>query len=308
MNKFLAPALLAITAFLSGLAPVLPQVAFAEEDQSQLTEEELKEALQFIYGNAMFVLLHEAGHMLISELQLPVLGREEDAVDTLSSILLLEAHDDTLDKAITDSADGWFLSDDSREAEGGEMVFWDTHGLDKQRAYQMVCMMVGQDAEGFKDFADSVDLPKDRREECQSEYQNALQSWTSLLSPHSVGEGEKNKITIAYEEPTEELAPYAQMSKDAKLLEGMSDLFSDLFKLNDGIQFVATTCGQPNAYWMPGERKLVYCYELAAYHGQLISKWLLENRNTDTDQVSEASGATKAADEATEQQTDEEQQ
>lgn len=246
--------------------------------------------------------------MLISELQLPVLGREEDAVDTLSSILLLEAHDETLDQAITDSADGWFLSDESREAAGGDLAFWDTHGLDKQRAYQMVCMMVGQDAAGFKEFADSVDLPQDRREECEGEYQKALQSWTSLLSPHAIPEGEKNKITISYEEPAEELMPYAQMLKEANLLEGLSDLFSDLYKLNDGIQFIATTCGQPNAFWMPGERKLVFCYELAAYHDQLISKWLVDNRNADADKVSDASGATEDGDAATEEQTDEEQQ
>lgn len=253
----------------------------AEDAPVELTDDEVKEAVQFIYGNAIFVLLHETGHMLISELQLPVLGREEDAVDGLSSVLLLEAHNETLDTAITDSADGWFLSDKEREDAGGELAFWDTHALDKQRAYQMVCMMVGQDAEGFKEFADSIDFPDTRREECKYEYEKTRDSWMSLLQPHAMPDGAKNTFSVTYEEPTADMAVYAQMMKDANLLETIADTFANLYKLNDGIQIIGTNCGQPNAFWMPGERKLVYCYELAGFHDQLITKWLIENRDSD---------------------------
>ncbi|MBB4065017.1 DUF4344 domain-containing metallopeptidase [Gellertiella hungarica] len=281
MRKTLTQALLAATLMVSALGGTA-----RAEDPNSLTEDEVKEAVQFIYGNAIFVLLHEVGHMFISELQLPVLGREEDAVDALSTILLLEARDETLDTAITDSADGWFLSDQEREKAGGEQAFWDAHALDKQRAYQMVCLMVGQDADGFKEFADSLDFPQERREECKYEYEKTLSSWSGLLTPHAMPDGGKNTIKVTYEEPAEELQPYAQMMKDAKLLETISESFAGLYKLNDGIQFVATTCGQPNAFWVPSERKLVYCYELASYHDQLISKWLVENRENGDDQQS----------------------
>lgn len=251
----------------------------AQEQPAELTEDEVKEALQFIYGNALFVMLHETGHMFISELHLPVLGREEDAVDALSSVLLLEARDETLDTAITDSADGWFLSDQERENAGGELAFWDTHALDKQRAYQMVCMMVGHDAEGFKEFADSIDFPESRREECKYEYEKVRASWANLLAPHEQTQGGKNNFTITYEQPNADLVAYKDMLKESQLLETVGNTFANFYKLPDGIQFVATSCGQPNAFWMPGERKLVYCYELAAYHDQLISKWLVENRD-----------------------------
>lgn len=256
----------------------------AEEQPAELTDEEVQEAIQFVYGNALFVMLHETGHMFISELQLPVLGREEDAVDALSSVLLLEARDETLDTAITDSADGWFLSDQEREKAGGELAFWDTHALDKQRAYQMVCMMVGHDAEGFKEFADSLDFPDSRREECKFEYEKVRASWANLLEPHAQPEGGKNNFTITYEQPGQDLAAYADMLKEAQLLETVGSTFANFYKLQDGIQFIATSCGQPNAFWMPGERKLVFCYELAAHYDQLISKWLVENRDNGGEQ------------------------
>ncbi|MFY8102162.1 MAG: DUF4344 domain-containing metallopeptidase, partial [Allorhizobium sp.] len=45
----------------------------------ELTEEQVQEGQQFVINNAIFILFHEAGHMLVSEFNLPVLGREEDA-------------------------------------------------------------------------------------------------------------------------------------------------------------------------------------------------------------------------------------
>ena len=47
------------------------------------TPEPSPDETRFITANAEFTLLHEMGHLLISELQLPVLGREEDAADQL---------------------------------------------------------------------------------------------------------------------------------------------------------------------------------------------------------------------------------
>lgn len=286
MIRIWGAALLVAMAFLGAALPA----ARAEESENELTDAEMQEMVQFVYGNAMFVLIHEAGHMLISELELPVLGREEDAVDTLSSILLLEARDETLDTAITDSADGWFLSSDLAAETGSEQVFWDSHGLDQQRAFQMVCMMVGQDAEGFKEFADSVDFPQSRREECPAEYEQAKRSWFSLLAPHVMPEGGKNSFEVSYEEPADkQLAGYATIVKETRMLETLADVFGELYKLEDGIRFTAASCGQPNAFWIPGERRLVYCYELAQYNGALITKWLVENR--DSGEGSEEAGS-----------------
>ena len=101
-----------------------------------------------------------------------------------------------------------------------------------------------------------------------------------LLQPHALPEGQKNNFTVTYEEPPKELEAYAQMLKEATLLETIADSFASLYKLPDGIQIIATSCGQPNAFWLPGDRKLVFCYELAAYHDQLISKWLVDNRDS----------------------------
>lgn len=249
----------------------------AENMPSELTDEQKEEVVRFVIGNSTFIMFHEAGHMLISELGLPVLGREEDAVDTLSAILLLEGRDETLDQAITDSADGWFLSGEQM-AEDDEYAFWDSHGIDDQRAYQIVCMMVGHDAEGFKEFADSIEYPQDRREECVSEYEQARTSWYTLLNPHLNPEGKKSKIEVVYEKPsTADQKPAADLIKESKLLENAAEMFGDLYQLKPGIRFVGKSCGEPNAYWFPGDRQVTFCYELAQYYIALDTQWHLNN-------------------------------
>jgi len=273
---------LMLAAFACAAFAILPASVGAEDviDLEDLTEEQLNEAVEFVIGNAIFVMFHEAGHMLISELGLPVLGREEDAVDALSSILLLEAKDEALDKAMTDAADGWFLSSELTSQNGEEPAFWDSHGLDEQRAYQMVCMMVGNDAEGFKEFADSIEYPDERREECLEEYTRTAHSWTTLLAPHIAAEGQKAKMTATYEKvDDEELSAYASMIQTAELLEAVRDVFAETYELKDGIRITGKACGEPNAYWHPAERELTYCYELAQMHMTLIADYLLNAKD-----------------------------
>jgi Putative metallopeptidase len=237
-----------------------------------LTEEQQMEAVEFIFGNAIFVMFHEAGHMLISELELPVLGKEEDAVDTLSSIMLLEGEDETLDKALTDSADGWFLSDNAAQEAGNDYAFWDEHSLDQQRAYAMVCMMVGKDAEGFKEFADDAELPMDRRARCEAEYQSALASWNGVLEPHLITNGSTSKFEIIYDVPTtDEVAPYAELIKDTDLLSIIQTAIGDTYQIPEGIVIRGKSCGEPNAFWDSNARELTFCYELAQFHAGLLA-------------------------------------
>ena len=82
------PALrLAILALLATLS--LPALA------QELTEEQAAEAMEFAMHDAVFTLYHETGHLLVHELDLPVLGKEEDAADALAVILILRTRSTT---------------------------------------------------------------------------------------------------------------------------------------------------------------------------------------------------------------------
>ena len=124
--------------------------AAAPVQQSDLTATELR----FVTANAEFTLLHEMGHLLINELQLPVLGREEDAADQLGfvGLFLLQGkqRDANFYAKLLDVADYWRLEWRLPKAPEEKVYSWDSHGLDAQRFYNIACLAYGSDPQNLE--------------------------------------------------------------------------------------------------------------------------------------------------------------
>lgn len=244
---------------------------------AELTEEQAQEADLFVLNTAIATVFHEAGHMLISEFSLPVLGKEEDAVDGLATVLLLEGEDEELNVVVEDWANVWFLMAGAA-GESAELAFWDSHGLDEQRAYNTICTMVGKNAERFAEFAESVEFPEYRTEQCADEYQNLVASWGKVLAPHEAEEGDTTKFIIEYK-PTSnpQLAYFRDMIVEAELLEMVEHVFSGTYKLEDGIRLTAAECGVANAFWSASDREMTLCYEDLLNSANLDAQWYIDN-------------------------------
>jgi hypothetical protein len=162
------------------------------------SKEEQEDAGEAIAGATMFTLYHELGHALIDIYDLPVTGREEDAVDQLATILLVEGGDDgeaaALNGALSflsdeeDSADDATDADDSAEVseeeeEPADISYWDEHSLGEQRFYNIICWIYGKDPEGYEDLVTDGTLPQERAARCAEEYAKMTRSWDVLLSP-----------------------------------------------------------------------------------------------------------------------------
>jgi len=265
MNR-LKLAFIAATALLAATAASAETTTF-EDDVNGLTESQMETTVEFAFDNGLFFLFHEMGHMLISEFDLPVLGREEDAADTLSTLILLEMDDTVFDKALADSVEGWKMSYEA----GEEPDLWDTHSLDRQRAYHMVCMMVGKNAEKFRKVATDLEMPDDRREECADDYTKAHASWFGLLEKHVRKTGKEPGFTVSYQNPKEKnLSGYAELVKVSSMLEIVQQVAA-MYKLKDGIKLTASECGDANAYWSAEDRELTYCYELSQWYTQAMA-------------------------------------
>src|SRR3954469_9011923 len=118
----------------------------------------------------LFVGIHELGHELVSELDLMVLGREEDVADAYATIGVLKCGADFSRRVLVEAAKGWFMSAQRGRKVGDVPQYYERHGLDEQRAYQIVCLMVGSDPAGFADLADEAELPAERRRSCGWDY------------------------------------------------------------------------------------------------------------------------------------------
>jgi Putative metallopeptidase len=137
-----------------------------------------------VYSN-LFVFFHELGHGLIDLYDLPTVGREEDAVDEFSTLLLLEAGDEGT-KAVIKAAQ-WFALEGQNQ-DTSDLAYWDEHSLDQQRFYGVACLMYGKDPEKFAGLVSAGILPESRADRCPAEYAKKYSSWNKLLSPYSKGE------------------------------------------------------------------------------------------------------------------------
>src|SRR5260370_12706490 len=149
-----------------------------------LTQEDREKAVQFVVGNMLFVLLHELAHAAIADLELPVLGREEGAADEVAVVRMLWVGSAFTRSVLADATKGWFFSARRDRKEGEPLAFYDEHSLDQQRAYQIVCLMVGHDPNAMADLAHDMKLTAHRRESCKRDFAKASASWAAVLKPH----------------------------------------------------------------------------------------------------------------------------
>lgn len=133
-----------------------------------------------VTGTVVFALMHELGHALVDVLELPITGREEDAVDQLATILLLQqgAPGDSL----AFGAVGWFVTSARRQVPD-DLAFADDHGLDSQRVYNIICWIYARDPGRYPEIVTDNWLPEHRRDKCPAEFRRLADSWRRILAP-----------------------------------------------------------------------------------------------------------------------------
>jgi len=130
-------------------------------------------------GAFIFVFFHELGHALIDVYELPITGKEEDAVDQLSTWILTDGSEGGEVTAINGAIAFALLGD------GGDngLAFWDEHSLNQQRFYNTICLVYGNNPKKYGDFVKDGTLPKNRAGRCASEYAQIDRAWSKLLAP-----------------------------------------------------------------------------------------------------------------------------
>jgi hypothetical protein len=229
----------------------------------KMSPQKKKELVEFIVGNILFVLAHEMGHIVINELDLPVLGKEEDAADSFAVTLALHLQSTFSERVLLEAAKGWVLSSYRDKKERARPAFYDEHGLDLQRAYGVVCMMVGSDPEKYKTLAEETKLPEERQKSCVRDYKNAVYSWEKALKPHiRPADQPKTVIKVEYKD-SKDYAHQAAILRQMGVLEAFAGRAADRFVWPRPFSFETRECGEPNAKWFLGTQTMVLCYELA---------------------------------------------
>ena len=146
---------------------------------------ELTELFFGLFGNmdeafktSVFVLMHELGHALVDQLELPVLGIEEAAVDGIGTVFATK-----LGLAEGAVLAGWFFFSQ------GDSPFFDTHRVGTQRLGDLACWGVGGDPSLLDDptISGIKDQLVDAGRDCNFEYQQRFDAVSTLIGPNIRG-------------------------------------------------------------------------------------------------------------------------
>ena len=243
-----------------------------------MSQAQREKHVQFVVGNLLFVLGHEIGHAVIREMGVPVVGREEDAADFFSTMTALTCEEGFGDRVLANAALGWFLSD-RRDRRGrrdydAKANYYGEHGMDLQRAYAVVCLMVGSNPGKFASLADAAKLPPERQMTCQDDYLNAKWSWDQVLQSHLRQPGQaKTTINVVYGPGNGKYDAHAAVARQMKLLENIAESLSDRFVWRAPISLEMQTCGESNARFEFRTKKVIVCYELADEFSDLYRRY-----------------------------------
>ena len=136
-------------------------------------------------GPTVDVFLHEVGHAVFDMLQIPVLGREEDAADLFSAYLMLRLAPAAAQNLIKGVA---FLGAKEAMAAQKENLslrdFADEHGLPGQRYFNVLCLAYGANPKRFAEAVTVGQLPRERAEGCADEYAQFDRAFRKLIRPY----------------------------------------------------------------------------------------------------------------------------
>ncbi|MCB1518713.1 MAG: hypothetical protein KDJ19_14000 [Hyphomicrobiaceae bacterium] len=239
-----------------------------------LIHRDMDKETRFVINNTLFTIYHEVGHLLVDQLDWPVLSREEDVADNFATYILLNQSRRAIETALKDSALGWRLED---EIYGGARRqvsdYYDEHSLDLQRAYQIVCLMVGKDRGTFHATAREWGIDRARESRCADDYAQIAHSFQKLIDPHA-RKTVPIQVDVNYGYAEDEFELAYKTLRQSRLLESLAEDLREGYGLTRRIEINAQQCGEPNAFYDENEVQIIVCYELLDDFFYMINKHL----------------------------------
>lgn len=234
---------------------------------------------EFVLGATQWTLTHEIAHALIAELDINVLGQEEDAADRIASLALLHGtpgheHGPTDARRIVAAAEVWRLQWLLDQSWQPKIAYWDNHPLDIQRYYNMLCLIHAHDPSLLQE-QHSLQLPEQRALICDDyEHENAVRSVKRLLQDYG-SDADQNgaKVRVRFVPPEfERQQSLARLVETSGIATHAAAQTSQLFALPRPITIVFDSCyGDATAYWRQDSGEVVICYDLIERFARLHS-------------------------------------
>lgn len=224
---------------------------------------------RFVLANAEFSVMHEMGHVLIAEYDLPVLGREEDAADQLGFILLFHLYAklprDEVDARLLDIADYWRLEWQTPKPPPDQVLAWDSHPLDEQRYYNIACLLYGSDMVRLDWLPPLIGLPYERAVYCDQEFRQASKAFEWIRHTRRASSIQHHAAwRLSWDTPSmnpADAGPLIALLRDGDHLQLMVDEVFRLFRPPRPLNIRLVSCGAPDAWYNSNSGEMALCYE-----------------------------------------------
>lgn len=168
---------------------------YSKYPQQEIVREE-------IFASAVEQLLwFELGRALVNQFSLPLLGKEEIALDEFAVLMLLQFNSRAQDYLL-DSAEAYLLIDDARSLLDGTSQQQQV-ALDEERYRRIVCIILGRDFEPYVKLVDESAWDEKRLSQCEDRFKARLIKWYQRLKPYLKDSSPMHQLAALVEDPTE---------------------------------------------------------------------------------------------------------
>jgi hypothetical protein len=137
-----------------------------------------------IIGPLAEIFLHETAHAVFDLLEVPVLGREEDAADLVAAYMLLKFNKEEARRLLAGVAYMYGTEAKAMQPQINLDKFANEHGVPAQRYFNYLCMAYGDNPELYAGAVTLGGLPKSRAERCAAEYEQIDFAFKKLITPY----------------------------------------------------------------------------------------------------------------------------
>ncbi|MBT7756919.1 MAG: hypothetical protein HN732_06295, partial [Rhodospirillaceae bacterium] len=150
----------AVTEIIAALVQKELKITAPASNSVEINTDDMDELETIIDDVLLHTLYHELGHALVDILRLPITGKEEDAVDELSTLFLIENFENG--EQIATNAGDFFDLESLQSDEVTEQSLFGEHSLDEQRYFNILCLVYGSNPRNGKDLFEGLDVSEGR--------------------------------------------------------------------------------------------------------------------------------------------------
>ncbi len=219
----------------------------------------------YVQGNLLFLMYHEAGHLILDQLLNVDQGQDrfasEQTADDIATWLILPDPDEPeQDDQIWAAMEGWLRSANSQEEPSQSPHYPD----DVERASRIACYLYGSNPDLYPELAQAFSVTINSVD-CGEEYEALHADLDDWFGDHLIppAEPDGGAIQVRYEAASAHLQAARAYLMETRLLEDAAEDISQFVRLPQDVTLVARSCGAGAAEfrYSATRREITACYE-----------------------------------------------